>query len=247
MKIVQPSTEEARAMPGKAPILDGTALIDPVATRNAAWQPAGVEAESDLGPRYRDRWNPRRHPELARAVAKHGLRWRIPDGMPPLAATIAEEKDMSKWTGTDTAQAHDEYDRTVGGRGQTTFHVPGGDEALAKLKAIAQDIIDNPHGGDSAPGPPEVGEEPNTLPPQLDAIIDWLDVQERAGTLAGFYLTEYLAAGIGYPNPARLGRLIWRDARIKSRQATAEEGGGGRKGYDVRVLREAAKRIQFGL
>jgi hypothetical protein len=251
-KIVQPSTEVARAMPGKAPYLDGTNLINPIAIRNAGWRPAGVEAESNLGKRYADRWNPARHPELARAVTKHGLTWRAPDMVvgaqtPPTVEPLAEEKSMSRWTGTDTAQAHEAYDETLSRRGQKTFYVPGGDEALAKLKAIAQDIIDNPHGGVSSPGPPEVGEEPRPLPTQLGAVIDWLDEQEAAGTLADFYLTAHLAEGIGYPEPARLGRLIRRDTGLRSRQATAGEGGGGRNGYDVRELREAATRIRFGL
>jgi len=194
-----------------------------------------VEPESNLGRRYAERWDSHRHPELARAVRKHELTW------PGITHELAEEQDMTKWTGTDTAQAHEAYDETLTRRG--SFHVPGGDEALAKLKAIAQDIIDNPHGG----GPPEPGEAPNPLPPPFDAVIDWLDAEEAAGRLRSFYLTEDIAAGIGYPEPARLGRLIWRDVRIKSRQAVAEEGGGGRKGYDVRVLREAAARVRFGL
>jgi hypothetical protein len=256
MKIVQPSAEIPRAMPAKGALLDGSATIEQVAVRNASWRPVGgVEPESDLGREYRDRWDPRNHPELVRALARHGLRWRIPDALvgtaaPVVVDTNTEETDMNRWTRKDDAEvaAYAQAQPAVsqGHRGPGLY-IPGGDEALAKLEALAQDLIDNPPTWEGPPTEAEVGEEPNPLPATLAAIIEWFDGEEEAGRLAEFYLTETLAAGIGLEDSARLGREIYRETRIRSRQATAAEGGGGRKGYDTCELDEAAKRIQFGL
>jgi hypothetical protein len=255
MKIVQPSAEIPRAMPAKGALLDGSATIEQVAVRNASWRPVGgVEPESDLGREYRDRWSPANHPELVRALARHGLRWRIPDALvgtaaPVVVDTNTEETDMNRWTRKDDAEvaAYAQAQPVSQGHRGPGLYIPGGDEALAKLEALAQDLVDNPPTWEGPPTEAEVGEAPNPLPTTLAAIIEWFDREEEAGRLAEFYLTETLAAGIGLEDSARLGREIYRETRIRSRQATAAEGGGGRKGYDTRELDEAAKRIQFGL
>jgi hypothetical protein len=254
-KIVQPSLEVARAMPGKAPELDGTITIDPIAITNAARRPAGIEPEIDLGPDYRDRWKPERLPQLARAVQKHGLQWRIPTapsverpGIVSTEATGTEGGGEVKfgWTAATDAEldallGRDEGPQRMAGG----FRLPNGDKELDRLKELAAELArDYPPVDDEDEG---VGEEPAPLPPPLDRIIDWFDEQEEAGTLAPFYLTEQIAAGIGHPNHRVLGIEINRATRLRSRNASREIDPGQRKGWHVADLREVAARYRFGL
>lgn len=239
-KIVQPSIEQPRAMPGKAPELDGTKTIDAIAVRNAGWRPAGVEAESRLGERYADRWNPERLLELARAVAKHGLTWRVPSEHAGPAWNIIDGGDSHQEGGPavdaneynvmiDTEDVEEE--RFVGG-----FRFPNGDRELARLKELAAEI--------SAKYPKEPGEEPMPVPPPLDAVIDWIDEQDDP---ADFYLTEALARGIGHPDPIGFSRELFAVVGVRSRNARASEDSRKRKGHDVATLREAAARHRFGM
>jgi hypothetical protein len=251
-KIVQPAIETTRATPGKAPILDGTRLIDPVAIRNATYRPRyGVEAESDLGPDYATRWDPKRHPELARAVEKHGLQWRIPDPPPPVnssAATMDNHPqegggEVMFWTRKDDAAVTalletDEEVRTAGG-----FRLPNGDKEYAELTRLAAEIVADADAATQA----AAGHEPKPLPPILDRIMKFFDEQEEAGELAEFYLTDSIAKGIGHDDPKRLGAEIQKAVGFRSRNATRGEDRQQRKGWDTRALCEAATRLRFGL
>ena len=287
-KIVQPSIEQARAMPGKAAKLDGTAAIYKVAAQNALWRPVGgVEQESDLGVRYRNRWNRARLPELSAAVDRAGLRWRSPErlfGFGPLGdtqdipvvagpvppwvatATTADDPtdptdptdipdqegttvDTAAWTEDDdlavaeyTEEVEHGDDGEPAGRRSQAFRLPRGGAGVARLKALAAELEDDP--ADDA-----VVAEEAPLPDPLDRIIGWLDAQDAAGATRPFYLTSEIAEGIGHPEPRRLGREIFRACRVQSRNALVSEAQGQvkPKGYDVAALREAATRIRFAL
>jgi hypothetical protein len=285
-KIVQPSIEQARAMPGKAANLDGTATIYKIAARQAEWRPVGgVERESDLGDDYRNRWKAGRLPELARAVEKAGLRWREPErlfGFGPLGETQdipvvpgpvpawvqtpstdddptdpTDDTDIPDQEGTtvDTTAWTEDDDRAVAeytdavdpgddgvpaARRAQPFQLPRGGAGLARLKARAADLEDDP--ADDA-----VVADEAPLPDPLDRIIRWLDEQDSAGTTRPFYLTSEIAEGIQHPDARRLGREIFRVCRVQSRNALADEAPGKPKGYDVAALREAATRIRFAL
>jgi hypothetical protein len=245
-KIVQPAIETTRAMPGKAPELDGTKTIDPVAVRNATYRPRyGVEPESRLSEIYYDRWNPARHPELVRAVEKHTLQWRIPDYAPPVKPDDPTMDNHGKtggsgntvWTTKDdaalTALLDDAEPRIVGG-----FPFPNGDKQLARMYQLAAEID-----ADS----PDYGEDPQPLPDPLDRIMAWFDQQEEDGLLAEFYLTDSIAAGIGHPDPKRLGTEINAVTGVRSRTAARDEDARRRKGWDTRALCEAATRLRFGM
>lgn len=259
-KIVQPSIEVTRAMPGKAPFLDGTAAIGPLATRNATWRPQGVESDSRLGKRYEDRWNPERHPELVRAVKKHGLEWRVPRASTPKIAPrepwniIQGGRDshpeggtaVDTWTDADDdaltdllgRPGDDAPPRAAGG-----FQIPNGDAELARMAELAADLLANPpRFGDEA----DPGEDERPLPSPLAEVIEWFDEQEKAGSTATFYLTETIARGIDY-DQSRLSTEINRLTKIRTRNAWVHEDRQKRKGYDVAALREAATRIRFEL
>ena len=74
---VREGSDIARAIPGKAALLDGTLTISHIAERHARWRPE-LEAEAELGDDYAQRWAAGRNVELARVVAAKGMTWREP-------------------------------------------------------------------------------------------------------------------------------------------------------------------------
>jgi hypothetical protein len=78
----------ARAVPGKAALLDGTVTISHIAERHATWVPK-IEPGIDLGEMYAQRWDESRLPNIAFIVKEKGLTWRTPGGgtyQPPTPA-----------------------------------------------------------------------------------------------------------------------------------------------------------------
>ena len=92
--LCQPSVEIARAMPGKAAAIDGTAGVYDIAVRNSAYASDGVEPESPLSDQYVNRWDPRLLPELAAAVEANGLSWRVPNGKPRPAPKVGDTQPL---------------------------------------------------------------------------------------------------------------------------------------------------------
>jgi hypothetical protein len=92
---IQPSIEEARAVPWKPYLLDGDDMIVPVAERNTAWTPQ-LEEGSQLWdePGYRDRWWPEALEELFEAVEdEDGCEWRVWPEQTEDAGDVATEYD----------------------------------------------------------------------------------------------------------------------------------------------------------
>lgn len=82
----------ARAVPGKAALLDGTVTISHIAERHATWIPS-IEPGIDLGEFYTERWDQARLPNIAFIVADKGLAWRTPGGgtyRPPVTPPTTE-------------------------------------------------------------------------------------------------------------------------------------------------------------
>lgn len=266
---VQPSIEVARAVPGKAAELDGTAQIDPIAVRQAGWRADGVEDESDLGEDYAGRWDAERLPELARAVARAGLAWRVPgtvvmerDDQPrghggegePVEDDGVDTQEDGAWTEADD----DALRRFIGGHGDPDgsagtarpFELPDGTDRLKRLQRMADELGTPPTDQPGTGEPPDRAEayrsgEP--VPEPLRAVVEWL---ERTGwAVDGWVRTEELAEGIGWPGPAgSLGRTLSRvHEMLRTRNVPRAYDPRQRNGYPVRLLREVADRFRFGM
>lgn len=90
MLFIQPNMEEPRIFPWKAYYLENDGLIEPVAIRNAAWQP-------------------RLEPEIASRLATYGQRWD--DGWLPDLVRECEAEGFA-WPGTRGAPVHDDEEET---------------------------------------------------------------------------------------------------------------------------------------
>ncbi len=202
---VQPSIEVSRAVPGKAPVLDGTEMISPIATRQAAWRPAGVEPESDLGQDYARRWDQLRHVELAGAVRRQGLTWRTPGapvvGVATHDAAAGEDVEITLGdtegeTDVDTAEgwtaADDEAWQALLGGGQDPpkpFDVPDSGPGVARLRRLADQIGQSGPPGPAQTGPPEPDRSDayppgRELPEPLATVLVWLDAMEAGAVMA---------------------------------------------------------------
>lgn len=260
---VQPSIEEAKAAPGKAAGLDGTAMIDPIAVRQAGWRPAGVEESSDLGEDYATRWAPEWHEELGRAVAKAGLPWRVPGG---LVGTLGEDEDgpvdgpveeepvrVPDRTGPEGGDVDtvwtDEDERAVrellgGGEPDRPrpFELPDSTTGIARLRRIAENL---------GRGGPDRGpvRDPEPVGEPLASVDRWLDATETVGVVHGpdhWYLTETIAEGIGWTGGTHALGLRLARFGLRSGNVPREVDPDRRKGYRVADLREAAVRARFG-
>lgn len=248
---VQPSTDEPRAFPAKAPMLDGAEQIEPVAIGNTRWRPVGVEDESNLGYEYATRWDRDRLPVLASRVDKRGWSWpaigQQPEPVP--AGDVDTVEDTTEWSDAAWRDILGESGppRPVEQSTAGPFELDRGamEDDLAKLNRLADEM------GGPVPGPDgDVYPGGHGVPAPLDLVVAWLDAQEQAGVRHADdheYPTETLRVGIGYAGPARsLGRSLG-DLGLSSRNCARRYDEAQRKGFRVRDIRERAQRFRFGM
>lgn len=274
---VQPNIEVARAIPGKAAELDGSTQIDPIAVRQAAWRPAGVEPESDLGPDYAGRWDQGRHPKLSQAVAGSGLAWRVPGAT--MGGDVAEQPRREPvrptggegsgdvdthahgWTDEDDDALRALLDPDGEADRPRPFELPDPTEGLARLQRLADQMGGPPPdrsdcddadrtGPDDGPDRSAEHGPGEPVPEPLGQVVRWLDAQEAAGVVHGpdhHYLTETIAIGIGAEGRGHALGLALARLGLRSVTVPREFDADRRKGYAVRALRERADRYRFGM
>jgi len=219
MLYMQPAIEEPRVFPWKAYYLEDDKLIEPVAIRNAAWQP---RLEPEIASRlatYGERWDDGRLPDLVRECEAEGFAWPGTRGAPERddeeeAPMSAARTTQSFAQAIDTTEACDrisaltaEYERT---------HQP-----LPEPMATIGDLLA------AANAPSDF-----VSTRQLAAVLDRVphDADDDAKETAAWALGRELQALV--PN-------------LKTRQTNV---GGGRKrrGYDVPRLLAAIACLRRG-
>jgi hypothetical protein len=262
---VQPSIDVARAVPGKAPELDGTAQVDPVAARQAAWRPPGIEAATDLGADYALRWDRGRCRELSLAVERAGLRWPAAAGGPPAdpppgdpAGPDDDGDDVddvdTTWTDDDDAEVaqmlgggDDPGTGTGTGTRAKAFDLPDAEAGAERLRRIAagQDPDTGEEYTAAARHPDESGavQDAQPVPAPLDAVVAYLVAEQVQPD--GWVLSDVLAQGIGYGSGHRLG-IALSALGLRSKNLPREYDPRQRKGYTARDLFERAQVYRFG-
>jgi hypothetical protein len=270
---VREGSDVARAIPGKAALLDGTNTISHIAERHARWRPE-LEAEADLGPDYAGRWAADRNVELARVVAAKGLTWREP-GAPtfqvvdPLEApptTLDVEGALAAgqtvvWDDGTPEPASDTIDFDAVWRDIVAgYSFDGAEPSPPTPPAARRSVLGLPDPEQSKlfatlddiaanPRPARIRDEPSLDEP-IASI--WAHLTGGPDLMQRFFTTaELQAVCAGYGDDVegriRLGRDIYTALRIQSRNPRVDERRDTRqKGYNRTELYEAITRLRHG-